>query len=86
MTARPQPSSASARSSKAATAAEPLTLQGWECIDELNRAFSGQNWSGFVPPVHLFTITNITRDGGPNNIYDPNNNYRAIYTRIWTGK
>ncbi|HUZ65627.1 MAG TPA: substrate-binding domain-containing protein [Acetobacteraceae bacterium] len=69
-----------------ATAAEPLTLQGWECIDELNRAFAGQKWSGYVPPVHLFTLANIKSDGGPNNIYDPNNSYRAIYTKIWTGK
>lgn len=69
-----------------ATVAEPLNLQGWECIDELNRAFHGRHWSGFVPPVHLFTAANIGRDGGPHNVYDPNNNYRAIYTRIWTGK
>lgn len=71
---------------QAATVAEPLSLQGWECIDELNRAFNGMKWSGFVPPVHLFIKADIGADGGPGNVYDPNNNYRAIYTKIWTGK
>ena len=69
-----------------ATVAEPLTLQGWECIDELNRAFNGDKWSGYVPPVHLFTHANVNADGGEHNVYDPNNGYRAIYTKIWTGK
>src|SRR5262245_59982676 len=36
------------------TVAGPLHLQGWMCIDELNRAFAGQPPSGFVPPPHLF--------------------------------
>lgn len=71
---------------QAATVAEPLNLQGWECIDEMNRALHGQKWSGYVPPVHLFTKADIGSDGGPHNIYDPNNHYRAIYTKIWTGK
>lgn len=71
---------------QAGTVAEPLNLQGWECIDELNRAFHGQPWSGYVPPVHLFTVANIKSDGGPHNIYDPSNHYREIYTKIWTGK
>ena len=38
-----------------ATVAEPLHLHGWQCIDELNRAFAGQPPSGFVAhvaPVH----------------------------------
>jgi ribose transport system substrate-binding protein len=68
---------------QAGTVAEPLNLQGWECIDELNRAFAGQQWSGYVPPVHLFTVANIGSDGGPKNIYDPNNNYRDHYKQIW---
>lgn len=71
---------------QAATVAEPLDLQGWECIDELNRAFAGQKWSGYVPPVHLFTAADIGTDGGPKNVYDPANHYRRIYTKIWTGK
>ncbi len=68
---------------QAGTVAEPLNLQGWECIDELNRAFAGQAWSGYVPPVHLFTAANIGADGGPKNLYDPGNGYRDHYRQIW---
>jgi len=66
-----------------ATVAEPLHLHGWMCIDELNRAFAGQPPSGFVPPPHLFIASNLDRDGGPNNTYEPENGYRDIYKKIW---
>lgn len=65
------------------TVAEPLRLQGWMTIDELNRAFAGQPPSGFVPPPHLFVASNIERDGGPNNAYEPENGYKDIYKKIW---
>jgi ribose transport system substrate-binding protein len=66
-----------------ATVAEPLRLQGWMCIDELNRAFAGQPPSGFVPPPHLFIASNLDRDGGQNNVYEPENGYKDIYKKIW---
>ncbi len=66
-----------------ATVAEPLHLHGWMCIDELNRAFAGTGPSLFVPPPHLFVRENIDRDGGAQNIYDPENGYRDIYKKIW---
>jgi ribose transport system substrate-binding protein len=65
------------------TVAEPLHLQGWMCIDELNRAFAGQAPSGFVPPPHLFIASNLDRDGGPNNFYEPENGYKDIYRKTW---
>jgi ribose transport system substrate-binding protein len=65
------------------TVAEPLHLQGWMCIDELNRAFAGQPPSGFVPPPHLFVASNLDRDGGPNNVYEPENGYKDVYRKIW---
>ncbi len=65
------------------TVAEPLHLQGWMCIDELNRAFAGQPPSGFVPPPHLFIASNLDRDGGPNSFYEPENGYKDIYKKIW---
>ncbi|WMS44624.1 substrate-binding domain-containing protein [Acuticoccus sp. MNP-M23] len=68
---------------QAATVAEPLRLQGWQVIDEINRALAGEKDSGYVAPPHLFTPDNIAFDGGPNNIYDPNNDYPAIYAKIW---
>jgi ribose transport system substrate-binding protein len=65
------------------TVAEPLRLQGWMTIDELNRAFAGQPPSGFVPPPHLFTAANMDRDGGPTNTYEPENGYKDVYRKIW---
>lgn len=66
-----------------ATVPEPLTMQGWQIVDELNRAFAKQPWSGFVPGVHLVTAANIGSDGGPKNVYDPDNGYRDAYKKIW---
>jgi ribose transport system substrate-binding protein len=65
------------------TVAEPLNLQGWECVDELNRAFNKQEWSGYTPAVHLVTKENIAFDGGKDNRYDPENGYRDQYKKIW---
>jgi ribose transport system substrate-binding protein len=68
---------------QAATVPEPLTMQGWQLIDEINRAFAGEKWSGYVPGVHLVTPENIAYDGGPNNVFDPDNHYRDEYKSIW---
>ncbi len=66
-----------------ATVPEPLNMQGWQLVDELNRAFAKQPWSGFVPKIHLVTAGNIAFDGGPNNVFDPDNGYRDHYKAIW---
>jgi ribose transport system substrate-binding protein len=66
-----------------ATIAEPLRLQGWQIVDEANRALHGQKPSGFVPLPHLFTVKDIDSNGGSNNKYAPNNGYRAAYKKIW---
>ena len=68
---------------QAATIPEPLLLHGWQIIDECNRALSGKPPSGYSTPVHLVAPENIEFDGGPNNIYDPQNNYREEYKKIW---
>ncbi len=65
------------------TVAEPLRLHGWQEVDELNRAFAGAPASGFVAPPHLFIKANVDKDGGPKNIYDPQNGYPEIYKKIW---
>lgn len=70
---------------QAGTVAEPLRLQGWQIVDEANRALSGQKDSGFVAPAHLFLPSNIKSDGGPKNTYDPENDYTKAYLKIWTG-
>jgi ribose transport system substrate-binding protein len=66
-----------------ATVPEPLNLQGWMAVDELNRAFAGDKWSGYMPKVHLVTKENVGTDGGPDNHFDPDNKYRDEYRKIW---
>ncbi|MBS7701274.1 substrate-binding domain-containing protein [Chelatococcus sp. YT9] len=68
---------------QAATVAEPLILQGWQIVDEANRALNKEKESGFVAPAHLFLKSNIESDGGPKNIYDPGNGYADAYAKIW---
>src|SRR5436305_3587487 len=62
-----------------ATVAEPLNLQGWIMVDEMNRALAGDKPSGYVPHVHLFTADNVEKDGGAENKFDPGNGYRDEY-------
>jgi len=66
-----------------ATVPEPLNLQGWQLVDELNRLLSGAPPSGYNAPVHLVTAANVNADGGERGHYDPDNGYRRIYRRIW---
>lgn len=66
-----------------ATVPEPLNLHGWQLVDELNRAFSGEKPSGYITPVHLVTKDNIAYDGGDKNRYDPQNGYQEAYKKIW---
>ena len=68
---------------QAVTVAEPLNLQGWQLVDELNRAIQGEEWSGYTSPLHVVTKDNISFDGGDNNLFDPGNGYRDEYARIW---
>ena len=66
-----------------ATVAEPLTLHGWQLVDEVNRLIAGAPVTGYVAPVHLSTRQNIAVDGGTRHRYDPDNGYRDAYRRIW---
>ena len=72
-----------AKDHQAGTVPEPLSMQGWQLVDELNRAFAKEKWSGYVPGVHLVTADNIGFDGGPKNVFDPDNGYRDQYKKIW---
>ena len=47
------------------------------------RAFAKVAWSGYIPKVHLVTPANVGADGGPKNLFDPDNGYRDQYKRIW---
>ncbi|WP_329438404.1 substrate-binding domain-containing protein [Streptomyces canus] len=66
------------RQYQAATVPEPLSLQGWQIIDEFNRAFSGRSQSGYVAPVHIATADNS--QGATT--WDPSG-YREAYRKIW---
>lgn len=72
-----------AGSFQTATAADPLNLQGWQIVDELNRLFANQPLSGFHAMPHLVTSENMACDGAQRRIYDPENGYRDAYRRIW---
>ncbi|GAA2630381.1 hypothetical protein GCM10010425_31690 [Streptomyces spororaveus] len=63
---------------QAATIPEPLIEQGWQIIDEFNRAFSAQPASTYVAPVHISTALNSK---GATS-WDPTG-YREAYRKIW---
>jgi ribose transport system substrate-binding protein len=63
---------------QAATVPEPLSLQGWQIVDEFNRAFSGRPASGYVAPVHIATAAN----SHGATTWDPSG-YREAYQKIW---
>jgi len=66
-----------------ATVPEPLHEQGWQLVDELNRAFHGAPPSGFVQPPFLVTKENIHSEGGDKNTFIPSNDYKKHYLEIW---
>ena len=69
----------SAGSYQSVTVPEPLTMQGWQIVDEFNRAFASKAASGYKPVVHLVTKANA----GTATVWDPQNGYRAAYKKIW---
>jgi ribose transport system substrate-binding protein len=65
------------------TVSEPIELQAYQAIDELNRAFHGAPPSGFVQPPFLVTKDNIHSEGGDKNTFIPSNDYKKHYLEIW---
>ncbi|MCJ0874560.1 substrate-binding domain-containing protein [Streptomyces sp. AP-93] len=66
---------------QAATVPEPLAQQGWQIVDEFNRAFAGRPASGYVAPAHVVTAEN---SGGATS-WDPRG-YQEAYQSIWRGE
>ena len=64
------------------TVAEPLNLQGWQLVDELNRAIQGAECSGYVTSPALVTQEGLAKLGD-SNAFDPDSIYREVYTAIW---
>ena len=67
---------------QAVTVAEPLNLQGWQLVDEMNRAVSGAACSGYVTAPALVTEEGL-KAMGDSNAFDPQNGYREAYAKIW---
>ena len=68
---------------QAITVAEPLNLQGWQMVDELNRAIQGEPCSGYVTSPALVTPEGLAKLGD-SNAFDPDTPYREAYTAIWS--
>ena len=68
------------------TVPEPIEMQAWQAIDELNRAINGQAPSTFVQPVYIVTKANIAEQGGDKNTFTPANNFKDHYLKIWLGQ
>ena len=67
---------------QAITVAEPLNLQGWQMVDEMNRAIQGEPCSGYVTSPALVTPEGLAKLGDSNS-FDPDIPYRASYSAIW---
>ncbi|MFJ9565233.1 substrate-binding domain-containing protein [Streptomyces fuscichromogenes] len=63
---------------QSATVPEPLSEQGWQMVDEFNRAFAGKPASGYVAPAHITTSDN----SGSQTSWDPAG-YRDAYRKLW---
>jgi ribose transport system substrate-binding protein len=66
-----------------ATVAEPLQEHGWQMADEVNRAINHESPSTFVTYPRLVTKENVNLEGGNKGTFDPANNYRKEYEKIW---
>lgn len=64
---------------QAATVAEPITLQGWQLVDEVNRKLAGEDPSGFVAAPGLITKENVPS----GDVFDPSSGFRDVYKQVW---
>lgn len=64
------------------TVAEPLNLQGWQLVDELNRAIQGEECSQYITSPALVTQEGLEKIGDSNS-FDPDTPYRDAYSAIW---
>jgi ribose transport system substrate-binding protein len=68
-------------SQQIATIAEPLGAHGWQVVDELNRAFSGEPPSGYVARPLLVTAE-VLHDSESISI-ELDTSYEASYLQLW---
>ena len=65
------------------TVAEPIELQAYQAIDELNRAFNGVAPSGYIQEPYLVTPDNVDAEGGDKDAFFPSNDYKQRYLKLW---
>jgi ribose transport system substrate-binding protein len=65
------------------TVPEPTELLAWQAADEVNRALNHQPPSTFTQPIYLVTKDNIDSQGGGNDQFFPQNDYKQHYESIW---
>ncbi|KAB8029705.1 substrate-binding domain-containing protein [Fluviispira multicolorata] len=75
----------SGESQQIATVGEPLNAQGWQIIDEMNRAFSGEKPSGYVSTPILFSTESLKKIVGLEAL-EVNTHYKDAYLKIWNKK
>jgi ribose transport system substrate-binding protein len=68
---------------QAATVAAPLSEQGWQAVDEMNRALAKQSPDEFTADPRLFDKGDIATLGGPQGAFVPNDDFAAHYEKIW---
>jgi len=66
------------------TVAEPLNLQGWQLVDELNRAIQGEACSGYITSPALVTEEGLKKLGDSNQ-FDPDSYPGATFVQPITG-
>ena len=66
-----------------ATVPEPLILQGWQVVDELNRAFNQDEPSGYIEKAQIINRQNIKQYVDKSHNYDPDQQYRKAYLQLW---
>ena len=65
------------------TVSEPIELQAYQALDELNRAFNKVAPSGYIQSPYLVTHDNVNAEGGDKNAFFPSNGYKEQYLKLW---
>ncbi|MEQ8696601.1 ABC transporter substrate-binding protein [Bauldia litoralis] len=68
---------------QAVTVSEPVEMQAYQAVDEINRAIQGEAPSDFVQAPYLVTPDNVDAEGGDQNAFVPTNDYKAKYLELW---
>jgi ribose transport system substrate-binding protein len=61
----------------------PYEMQAYQAIDELNRAFAGEQPFDLSAPVYVIDHDNVDTSGGDKNTYIPANNYAEHFIELW---